>query len=257
VLPVLFTIGGVRVYAYGVAIAVGFALGILYAVRMSRREGLPHDLFWDLALAYIVGGVGGARLEYARTHPERFLADPASFFALREGGLVFYGGLAGALLAAAGVVAWRKVSPWKVLDLSAVGLAIGLAVTRLGCFGSGCCFGAPTTLPWGVTYPEGAHPPSGIPLHPTQLYESVFCALAAAYLAWRRTRRRFDGELVGTMFVAYPIFRALNETLRGDLERGYAFAGVTNGQATSALLLAVGAAMLWTRARVSASGTAR
>jgi phosphatidylglycerol---prolipoprotein diacylglyceryl transferase len=253
VLPVLFSVAGLKVYAYGVAIAVGFSGGILYAVRASRREGLPHDLFWDLALAYIVGGVAGARLEYVRTHPARFFADPAQILALREGGLVFYGGLAGALVAAAAVVAWRKVPLWRALDLSSVGLAIGLSVTRVGCFLSGCCYGAPTSLPWGVVYPEGAHPPSGVPLHPTQLYESLACATMAAYLAWRRPRRRFDGELVGTFFVAYPVFRAFNESIRGDLERGYAFGTVTNGQATSALLLLVGIAVLVARARTSAA----
>ncbi|MFZ5480913.1 MAG: prolipoprotein diacylglyceryl transferase [Myxococcota bacterium] len=250
--PVLFSIGDVGIYAYGVAIAIGFGLGILNAVRLSPREGLARDLFWDLAIAYVVGGVAGARLEYVRTHPERFLADPLQVFALREGGLVFYGGLAGALLCAGVVTWWRKSDPWRVLDLSAIGLAVGLAVTRVGCFLAGCCYGRPTELPWGVTFPEGANPPAGVPLHPTQLYETVACGAMAAWLAWRRPDRRFDGELVGTMFVAYPLWRAFNETLRGDLERGYAFGGVTNGQASSALLLAVGLTVLWTR-----RGTAR
>ena len=250
-LPILFEIGGLSFHSYGVLYAAGVGLGILGTVWLGTREGMPADWFWDLALALIVGIVLGARLEYVRTRWPQFAADPMRILDLRDGGMVFYGGFIGVVLCMSALMWWRKMPAWKIFDIYAVLLPFGLALSRVGCLLAGCCYGLPTTLPWGVTYPAGARPPAGIPLHPTQLYETLYCALLGVALAWIRAHRRFEGQAFISFFLIYPLFRIANESLRGDTVRGYAIGALTNAQAISLLLIAAGAGMWLVR------GTAR
>lgn len=237
---------------------MGVGIGIATMLALGRREGVDPDVLWELAIVLLVGIVGGSRLEYVRTHWGDFADEPLRVLALRDGGLVFYGGLVGVLLATAAWVAWRRAPVWKLLDLMAIGLPFGHAVGRVGCLLAGCCYGAPTGLPWGVTYPAGGDAPAGVPVHPTQLYEAAFDVALGAALAWARPRRRFDGQLFCTFLFFYPTFRALNETMRGDAIRGFVAGGLSNAQVTSLVLFALGATVWWARrATADRTGTAR
>ncbi len=258
--PVLFHVGGVAVHAYGVLYAAGIAVGLLIAIRLLVREGLPADLGWDVALALIVGAVVGARLEYVRSHLDAFTADPARVLALRDGGLVFYGGFVGAVAAIVALLAWRRAPILRVLDAFAAPIPVGHAIGRVGCVFAGCCWGAPTGLPWAIRYPV-AHASGGIPVHPVQLYEAAFdlalgVALVTLHAGWFALPRRFPGQILASFLLTYPLARLGLETLRGDAIRGQATAGISNGQATSIALLLAGAA-LWALAsrRASSAGT--
>jgi phosphatidylglycerol:prolipoprotein diacylglycerol transferase len=242
--PVLFRIGGFAVYGYGVLYALGVAVGLLGARRLLRRDGVEDDTTWDLALALIAGVVLGARLEYVRSHLAEFAGAPWRVLALRDGGLVFYGGFVGAVVAVLAVARWRKVPPLRVFDAYAVFLPFGHALGRVGCVLAGCCWGAPTDLPWGLRYPAG-HESGSVPTHPVPLYEAAFNVVLGVFLLRLHGRRRYEGQVLASFLLTYPVFRAFNETLRGDVVRGFVVGSVTNAQATSAVLVVVGLALVW------------
>ncbi len=249
-LPVLFTVGGYAIHTYGVAIGAALYAGIAGAVALGKRAGFPAGRLWDLGIVLLVGGVVGARLEYARTHwTTTYAAHPLRVLDFREGGLVFYGGLVGAIVCMVAYAAGRRMGVLRVLDVYAPFVPLGHALGRLGCFAAGCCYGAPTAVPWAVTFPPGSEAPPGVPLHPTQLYEAVYCGLLGlALLAWW-PRRRGDGEVFAALLILYPAFRAVNEVFRGDAMRGTTVFGLSNAQATSILLGALGVGLLVFRPR--------
>lgn len=246
-LPILLRIGSFELHTYGVMLALGLFVGIAGAVRLGAREGMPASWMWDLGLVILGGAIVGSRLEYVRSHWAAFAGDPSAIFDLRSGGLVFYGGLVVSLLGIAAYCRWRGLSVMRVFDAFSPMVALGHALGRLGCFAAGCCHGKETGVPWAVIFPPGSEAPPGVPLHPTQLYESGFNTLLGAALLWGLPRRRFDGQVFAGLLLAYPAFRMVNESLRGDLIRGTTVFGLTNGEATSAALLALGLVVLLTR----------
>jgi phosphatidylglycerol:prolipoprotein diacylglycerol transferase len=113
----------------------------------------------------------------------------------------------------------RGVDRGLAADAGAPALAWAVGLGRLGCFLGGCCFGAPTSVPWGVVFPPGSEA-GPHPVHPTQLYESAFGWLLLAWMLWREPRRAFKGELLVVGAVAYSLERFITEFFRGDAERG-------------------------------------
>jgi len=232
-------------------VATSILVSVVGTALLGRKEGIDAEVVYDLGLLTIIGSVVGSRGEYVRTHwAERFAAHPLEAFDIREGGYVFFGGLLLAVALDVAYLLWKRVPIGPLADWGAAFIALGLGISRIGCFSAGCCYGKPTDLPWAVTFPEGAIAPAGIPLHPTQLYESAFSfALAAFLFWWRAKKRRFAGEGLLLFGILYPAWRFTNEFLRGDGERGWAIVGVlTNGQATSLLIASMAAgAFAWHR----------
>lgn len=235
--PVLFTVGSLTIPAYGVMLATGFLVGLGVGALRFHREGLPHDWAWDLGILAMIGGVVGARVEFVRTRPDLFVGKWSQVFALRDGGMVFYGGLIGALLLYALYARWRKVSFFTLVDAMAPSVALGHAFGRVGCLGAGCCYGRPTDGPWALTFPEGAIAPAGVPRLPTQVHEIVFNLALFAFLWWLPAR--WVGQRFTLLLVLYGIFRAFNEYLRADARGAVFGTAITPGVATSALMMAV------------------
>jgi len=242
--PVLFHLGGFAVHGYGVCYALATAVGILWARRLASRDGIGTDAWWDICLGLIVGMILGARLEYVRTHVADFASDPARVLALRDGGLVFYGGLIGGVAGMALVARWRGLSLLAVLDAFAVSTPLAHAIGRVGCVLAGCCWGRPTDLPWALRYPA-SHASHGVPVHPVQLYEAAFNVALSVALARVHARRAFRGQALAIYLIVYAAFRAVNESFRGDAIRGVAFAGLSNAQATSLGLVIAGLGVVW------------
>ncbi len=236
--PVLFEIAGREVFAYGLFLGAGFFCGMWLASWMTREDGrYPKDFFYSFGVLMILGGVIGGRLEYVRANPERFAADWSRVLEVTDGGLVFHGGLIVAALLGA-LWAWRaKLSVLKVFDVCAVTVPLGVVFARTGCFLGGCCFGRPSDLPWSVVFTDpDSRAPLNVALHPTQLYELSYCLVLLAGLFWLWHRRPRPGAVVLAFFSTYPFLRVLNETFRGDPQRGYFLEDqlgsmLTNGQA--------------------------
>ena len=256
---VLFEIpifGGIKIFGYGAMLVLAFAASTWLACRNARREKLDPELVMDMAFWLFAGGLIGARLFYCIQYWGRGIDDLFDVFKFWKGGIVYYGGIFGGVLA---FFLYRRVNPFPVrpyLDALAPSIAVGTLFGRLGCFLNGCCFGDVCHLPIGVRFPQESPPwesevrlgliPAtalhSLPLHPTQLY-SAFDAfvLLVVLMAYYPLRRR-DGEVMGVLMILYPITRFLIEYLRND--EGIFLLGMTISQTISVGLLA-GTAAYW------------
>lgn len=191
-------------------------------------------------------------------HPAR---DCLRALKLWTGGFAWYGGVAAAVPAGILLARRRAVAPWRALDLLAPPAAAGLALGRLGCFLSGCCYG--TVTPHGVPFPAGsppwrahvqaglidAHAVASLPVHPTQLYEAAAAAVLFVWLWWRRGRTRVAGEQILLLLAVYGAARFLIETLRADARGLWSPWGLSTSQLIAAPVV-VGALLLLRARRV-------
>lgn len=261
--PVLFTLpGGFEIHVYGLMTTLALGLPMFLAHRWGKEDGMPKDFVLDLILMCYGGTIIGARLEYVRANWHEFENNLPAIFNLRSGGQVFYGGLI-AVVSLLMIYCWiKKVQPLLLLDLMVPCLAIGQAIGRIGCLFAGCCYGAPTNLPWSITFTDPTSvAPLGVALHPTQLYEATYCLLLAGFLIWLRGRRRFTGQVFLSYFTIYPILRSLNELVRNDDQRGFFMEEVlgqalTNAQGISLIMFCAAGIgwLLLTRKKDLASG---
>ena len=153
--PRLFEIPFVHltVWGFGLMMVVGFLSSLWLVRRASRRAGLDPESMSDVALYALILGVVGARAFFVLHHLDRFRDDLRGVFAIWHGGLEFLGGVAPAVAFLLLYLHWRKLPMRRCLDVLAMGLMMGLAFGRLGCFLNGCCFGGPTDVPWAVRFP--------------------------------------------------------------------------------------------------------
>lgn len=261
--PVLFHIKNFPVNTYGVFLALAFLCAIFVTVRLAVRDGLPKEKIYDLCLWLLLSSLVGSKLLMLFTEPE-YRANPKLLFSLdflRSGG-VFYGGLIGAVIAGFFLMRRWKLPWWKTADACAPGIALGNFFGRQGCFSAGCCWGKPTTLPWGVQFTDAGHDVTGVPtgvhLHPTQLYESFAMLIVFFFLLWLHKKKKFSGQVILAYAVIYATVRFLIEFVRDD-PRGDVFGLTTlTGLSTSQLIgLVAGVAALitlivrWRRANAS------
>ncbi len=249
--PILFTLpNGFSIHSYGVLTATAYLVAVWGVRNSARRRGLDPEIAYDMALITVVGGLVGSRLEYVRVNWSRFADDPLTIFAIRDGGLVFYGGLIAAVTGLFLLARKKEIRLGTFFDLTAPWLALGHVFGRLGCLLAGCCHGAPTEVAWAITYTSpDTMAPTGVPVHPAQIYAMAYNFALFGLLIWMRGRKRFEGQLTLVYLSIYPVLRSLNELVRGDTERGYFLEDtlgelITNAQAIS-LGIAILAASLW------------
>jgi phosphatidylglycerol:prolipoprotein diacylglycerol transferase len=258
--PVLFQIGSFPIYTYGVLIAAGFLLALRWAYRQAPRAGLDPNKVWNLGIYGILVALLGSKLWLILTAWDYFIANPREIFSIAtfQSAGVFYGGVLAGILWVVLYTHFQKMPLLGVLDLTAAPIALGHAIGRLGCFAAGCCYGKPTSLPWGVTFTspvagEIAGTPLHISLHPTQLYESGAEFLNVLLLVWLGTRQRFSGQLIGAYFILYGIERGTIEFFRGDPGRTLMFHdAVSLMQFVSVGLILAGGYLWWRGLRGSA-----
>lgn len=245
--PVAFQIGGLAIHWYGVLLALAMIAGVWTASRRCVLDTIQPTVITDLA-PWLVGGVIlGARALYVVTYwKDQFAGQPLwHVFNLRSGGLVFYGGLIGAVVTTYLYLRIRKLPVWKVADALAPSIALGHAIGRIGCLMYGCCFGRTCELPWAIQFPEG-HPTHPSHLHPTQIYESVLNFSLYLGLAWLYRRKKFDGQVFGTYLVIYALVRSFVELFRGDYHQEQYLGGwFTPAHFVSMGILVLGVALLW------------
>ena len=207
---------GRNIYFYGVLIALGFLLAILYCGRRSRDFGIQADDFYDLMLWLIPLSIVGARLYFVLFRLDDYLADPISILKVHEGGLAIYGGVIAGVLCAVFVCRHKKIPLPAMLDLTVLGLLIGQIIGRWGNFMNREAFGAETAIfcRMGLTAPDG----TTIYVHPTFLYESLWNLACFVFLLFftKRGGRRYDGQCALIYFFWYGLGRAWIEGLRTD-----------------------------------------
>jgi phosphatidylglycerol:prolipoprotein diacylglycerol transferase len=250
--PEIFRIGSFPINTYGVFLALAFLCAILITVKLAARDGLPREKIYDLCLWMLLCSLIGSKILMLFTEPE-YRDHPLQLISLdflRSGG-VFYGGLIGAILSGYFLMRRYQLPWWKTADACAPGIAIGNFFGRQGCFAAGCCWGKPTTLPWGVKFTELGHEITGVPLdvrlHPTQLYESFAMLLVFFFLLWLHKHRRFNGQVILLYALLYSVIRFgiefLRDDPRGDLFGLTTLTGLSTSQLIS-LIVGVGALVL-------------
>lgn len=245
---IAFHLGSWPVYWYGVLVAVGFLAGLWTAGRRAVRHGLPAEQVMDLGPWLILGALVGSRLWHVVAYWDaEFAGRPfTDVFMIRQGGLVFYGGLIGASLATVLYLRWKRLPLWRFADVLAPSIALGAFFGRLGCFMNGCCFGRPTALPWAVHFPA-THETAGAGVHPTQLYDSLLNLALYGVLAWLYRRKKFDGQVFAAYLVGYALLRSFVEFFRGDYAPAeYHLGGwLSPAQLVSVGVLAAGLLLFW------------
>jgi phosphatidylglycerol:prolipoprotein diacylglycerol transferase len=207
--PVLFRIGSLDITSFGVLVALGALVGLWVFRRELARSGLPGEAL-DAAVYGLVGGLIGAKLLYVFEH-----LDEGSFLGLflDRGGMSWFGGFAGGLIAGFLTIRVKRWPMLAVLSAATPALAVGQLLGRIGCFLVGDDYGHPTDLPWGVAFPEGL-PPTTVPVHPTQIYEAIFLAFFAWLLIRWRRQGLSDAAVLGRYFVGVGAFRFALEFVR-------------------------------------------
>jgi len=217
--------GPITVYTYGVLLAAAYLLGLKLAMVRASKRGLNEAKVLDLGIYIIIAALVGAKLLLLITDFRTFRADPAELLTLLRSGGVFYGGLILAVAVALWYIRRAGLPLWTTCDVFAPGIALGHVVGRFGCFFAGCCYGRPTTEPWGITFTDtfaasNVGTPLGIPLHPTQLYEAgAEFLILVLLLTTERKGRPFAGRTFWLYMLLYAASRFVIEFYRGD-ERG-------------------------------------
>ena len=209
------SVNGFCIYWYGIIIALGLVLAILYGIHESKKINLKSDDFFNMLILCIPSAIICARLYYVIFSFDSYKNNLMDIFAIRNGGLAIYGGVIGAAAVIIIYCKRHKISIPKILDMLSVGLLIGQAIGRWGNFVNGEAFGSFTNLPWAMTVKcDGILIAEMV--HPTFLYESLWNALGIAVLLIYKRHKKFDGELFCGYMIWYGIGRALIEGLRTD-----------------------------------------
>ncbi|KAA3636388.1 MAG: prolipoprotein diacylglyceryl transferase [Calditrichaeota bacterium] len=221
--PELFDIGPIPIRSYGLTLAISFFLGVLYVKYVTKRDGKDFEPYLNLSYIIIFAGVIGARVSYVLFHLSEFQGrwlDTFNPFGGNEfgiAGLNLYGGVLLSIISTYLYCKFKKMNILEVFDYFSPTLALGLGITRIGCFLNGCCFGTPTDLPWGISFPEGSIPYyvfNSEHLHPSQIYSSLYGLGLFFLLHFLMTRKKFNGQLVALLFMVEALFRYLIEYVR-------------------------------------------
>ena len=226
---VALSIGGFNIYWYGVCIAFGICLALVFAFRHSIEFGVDPDSMVDVILIGIVLGIVSARAYYVAMAPFKY-ESIWEMIAIRDGGLAIYGGIIGGFLFGGLACKRRGVPVLPMFDLTAMGFLLGQGCGRWGNFFNQEAFGCNTTLPWGmfseateeylmgstVTVPKGVTIDPTMPVHPTFLYESIWCFVGLALLAAYIKKRKFNGDIALRYLIWYGAGRFWIESLRTD-----------------------------------------
>jgi len=229
--PVCFYIGSKAVYWYGVLVAAGFLACVAHLTMVGIREGREPGFGSDLAFWLMLFGIIGARLAYVVANIGYYWQDPLAIIRVDQGGLIYYGGFIGAFIAGVVFARIKKIDILALADFAVSALPLGHAFGRLGCFLNGCCYGAVTSMPWGVAQQEAVR-------HPVQLYEAFYNFVLYLLLIPVYRRRKRNGEVLALYCIFYPLGRFLLEFFRGDERLGWH--GFSYAKIISLGLIAVG-----------------
>ena len=214
--PVLFKIFGLEIYGYGLMIAIGILVAIAIFTKRAKVKGYDEDSAFNMIIAAVIGGITGGKVLYIITEFKSIIKEPSIIFKDFGLGFVIYGAIMGGALA---VYIYCKIKHWSMLEISDLlipAVAIAQGFGRIGCFLAGCCYGAETTSPLSVVFPEEGLAPAGVHLHPTQLYSSAFDFLLGLFLLWYYKKTNKKGRTLSLYLILYSTGRFLVEFIRND-----------------------------------------
>lgn len=219
--PILFDIDGFAIHTYGAMGALGFLFTAFTALWRGKKIGVPAERMADLIFWSAIIALVGSRIVFLVQNPGLY-DSVYDWINLRTGGLVFYGAILFGVPAGSLLIRRFKMPFFATWDIFAAAFPIAHGFARLGCFGAGCCYGAPFDGAWAVTFThEHSVAPRGIPLHPTQLYEAGFLFVLGAILQVVYAKKPFHGAVMLVYLLGYAAGRSVVEMFRGDASRGY------------------------------------
>ena len=228
--PILFSVGSFHFPTYGAMMVLAISAAICVILRLGRREGLDSGQLLDFSTWLLLVALLGAKALMVISDWGYYRQNPGEIFSRSTflAGGVFYGGFIAAVLFAVWYIRLHHLPFWKVVDVYAPAIALGLGLGRIGCFAAGCDYGKPTTSMWGVVFRDPySHDvsgvPLGIPLYPTQPILLLTGISIFAILMWRYSRKSRDGEIFVLYLALYAVARFFIEFLRGDEDRGFVF----------------------------------
>ena len=213
-------LGPFEIRTFGLMVALGVMVGAVIASRLGERWGIPADDTIGLATRLVVAGVIGARITWVLTHTDQ-VDSPIDVIAVWKGGLQFSGGFIAAVIVGFPTFRqWSKVTRWRMLDGLALGLTVGLAFGRIGCYAVGEHLGKHTTSFLLAVRFDGGSTREGPPMvgqviHNTALYELLHLVVLAALLWWILRQKPVPGSAIGWFCVWYGIARLGTDFLRG------------------------------------------
>ena len=215
--PVICRIGPFTIYSYGVFVTLGFASGIIFFLRQAKRENLKQEEMFSFLFWIVVSAIIGARVFYVLNHLTYFLRNPQDTLKIWRGGLVLYGGFIFSLAGGTLFIKWHRLSFWKIANLSAPCIALGISIGRIGCLLNGCCYGKPWDkgFVFSLSSPAGKAFPNQ-PLIPTQLISSIDLLAIFFVLILLKGRQWFSNKSFLWFLIFYSIHRFIIEFLRAD-----------------------------------------
>lgn len=209
--PILFKIGDFALYSYGFMLFLAFGISMFWALREASLKGYNLEYIYEALIITMILAILGSRLAFVLYHWELYRGGPFwRVFALREGGLIFYGGFFAVLVGVFLYCRYRKIFFFRLLDDASPFIALGYAISRLGCFLNGCCYGKITEVPWGLVYPAV----DPFKRHPTQLYASASALIIFMLLRYLQKYKTFHGFVFISFMFFYGIYRFLVEFFR-------------------------------------------
>lgn len=244
--PILFHIGpassGFTVHTFGLLLVIAFVAGILRALSAARRReavtGISPDNLLDTAVWTIIIGIIGARLAFVLIGWDDFKSQPWTIFQIWQGGISFHGGLFAGLAALIYCCRKRSLNVLEMSDLFAPSVMLSYAIGRIGCFFNGCCYGAPTTMPWAVRFDD-----NGVwtaPSHPTQIYSSLMSFAFFGLLVRMERHRTFRGQLASIYLMLAATERFIMEIWRAGITSSGGAFGLTEVQILCIGIFALG-----------------
>lgn len=246
--PILFEFGPVKIYSYGLMLALAFIVATLLARSEAQRKGINPEKILNLSLGLVISGVLGARLLYILQNLSFYLRYPQQVFMLHKGGLSFYGGFILATIYAVIFLKTAHLSVIRTLGIISPYLALGQAIGRVGCFLNGCCYGEPTDFFFAVYFPG-----QNVARHPVQIYNSLNLLLIFIILRILQSRKlkkvHFSGQIFLLYCLLYSVMRFFMEYLRGD--NFPVWAGLTMHQLISLAIIVISGIFLWRDERIT------
>ncbi|MBN2030726.1 prolipoprotein diacylglyceryl transferase [bacterium] len=215
--PTLISFGRFQIHSYGLMLALSFLIGIYWSIYRVKKRNLERNHVMDVSIIVVICAIVGSRLLYVVTHVDEFRGHWTDTFnpiqssgEIGIGGTSMLGGVVLALLAIFLYCRRKKIPVLRLFDVFAPSFALGIFLTRIGCFLAGCCYGKTCDLPWAVVFPLRS--PAGVtfpsqPIHPTQLYSSLYGLIILCALLLFDRKPRVDGLLSSLFFILYGIFR--------------------------------------------------